>query len=237
MRPTAEKRSFLEDILWWVSFTFLTLFFLVHFLLVTLSNLPRSPLTTQTQLIVNRYINPYFSQTWNFFAPEPISNSLNLIARARYYDPTTHSTRETAWTDVSEPLVNEVRRSRISPLAIVQLGLSNVVTEFVNRVGANAKLSKADPDHPGLRILNSPLPAAADPLDILVMTRTALAMLELNTPDTKFTQVQIAVTQHEFPRFSKRFTADNPTQVALYLVDWQDGHYVTPYCCAKGGFK
>jgi len=221
-------------VIWWLSACIFAMIFTLHFGVIIASNLPNSPLTYRFERLIRVYTSPYSSQRWTFFAPQPIQHSITLIARARARDAATGLETITPWEDISTPLIDDVRRSRLSPLALVQIGQSNALVDYVNMVGHDSRSTIADPKSTtGERVIKSPVSAQVDPRDLMVMTRTALSSLKIQHPDRPIQQIQVGVAIHDFPRFTKRMQQDDPTQASVILVDWQTAEDVPAFCCVR----
>jgi hypothetical protein len=218
-------------ILWWASFVLCGLLFVAHFSLVQLSNMPMSPLKLQLANVVSYYVDPYFTQQWNFFAPQPIDRDVSLLGRARYHDKATGQMVTVRWVDVTDALIEPLRRSRLTPLFHVEVSLSNAVVGFMNHLGADPR---ATFEKDGQKYVKPQLAADIDPIDMQTMKRTALATLEIAYPDQSFEEVQLALMIYIFPRFTMRQKAVSDEPLALTLVDWQPAEWVTPYCCYGG---
>ena len=214
MTPSVRMKSCLAVLM-------LSLLLVHHFLFVIATNLPTSPLTVDLDRNIQRYIYPYFAQRWNFFAPQPIERTFSLIARAGYVDDRTHEPSATPWSDISKPLVDQVRESRFAPLSLVQLGLANTVVEYMGILSRTKSAIVADPHRSGKYVLKSPVPMDVAPLDRLYLTRSAAASLETEYPHLHISRIQLAISIHSFPRFNHRFEKDDPNQTAVTFLDWQ----------------
>jgi len=206
----------------------LALLFVHHFVFVVASTLPASPLTSDLNRHIQHYVFPYFGQRWNFFAPQPIERTYSLVARGGYTDATQQFSA-TPWSDVSKPLVDEVRGSRFAPLSLVQLGVANTVVEYMGIVSKTKLGLTPDPNRPGRYMIKSPIDPRIAPLDLLYLTRTAAASLEHEYPHRKFEKIQIAISIHAFPRFDHRFDKDDPNSTAVTFLEWQAMPDVTQF--------
>jgi hypothetical protein len=233
-RPTTQFRNILEGIAWWSSFLVLVLWLAMHFTLIQLSNMPLSPLKLQYSDAIDRYVNPFFTQNWQLFAPQPIDEDLALMARGRFRDPHTGLAQTTPWLNVTEPLIDEVRKNRLTPMALVELAEANVVVDFKNQLPIDPRASFV---RNGKRFQKSPLPADVDPRDMTALTRTGLAALEIAHPTLRFYQVQVGLSRYQFPRFTQRFRADAPDYSDITAVEWQPANWVAPYCCVPNAAR
>jgi hypothetical protein len=221
----------LEIGLWWLCFVSCGAVFIVHFSLVQLGNMPLSPLKLNLAGAIARYVNPYFAQRWNFFAPQPIERDVFLVARARFHDPQTGSDEVTGWVNVSDPLIAEVRKNRLTPLFLVEVGLSNSVLDFENGIAKNKDATYQKGDKTYLRPV---IPPSVDPFNITVMTRTALATLQISFPNRRFDAIQLGLLNYTYPRFTERHRKMTvPKNLPVTLIDWQPAVTVAPYCCIR----
>ncbi|WP_204039148.1 DUF5819 family protein [Acrocarpospora phusangensis] len=99
-----------------------------HFLMTFLYVAPWNHVYDSTSSLVNGYMNPYFRQTWDLFAPDPVDYNPHVLVRAKVGD------RETAWVDVSERELALIRghllpgrASRLAAGAKQMLNRANVV--------------------------------------------------------------------------------------------------------------
>lgn len=217
-------------ILWWALLVICSAVFCIHFALIQLGNMPMSPLKLNMSDELDAYINPYFSQTWNFFAPQPIERDTYLVARARYKDPKTGQESNTNWVEISSPLYGAVQRNRITPLFLVELQLANAVVNYSNRISSDPS---ATTRKDGKVYLLPEVPASADKIDLSVMTRTSLATLEMVYPDIQFSGVQLGLLHYEYPRFTERLKKEENPKLEFTVIEWQPAPWVQPYCCVK----
>lgn len=85
----------------------------MHFAFTLLYLTPPNPIRIALNQPLDRYMNPYFSQSWRLFAPEPGgTDSIVLVAcRVREGD----ATIESEWFDITTPLHQHRYRHRLSP--------------------------------------------------------------------------------------------------------------------------
>ncbi|MDR6225781.1 DUF5819 family protein [Desmospora profundinema] len=91
----------------------------VHFGLVTLSLTPDNPVNHRHKEAIDAYMDPLFTQNWMLFAPNPVSQHRSLAAQARVVNPRTGAMMETEWVDITDPLVKQKQRNRLSSEALV----------------------------------------------------------------------------------------------------------------------
>jgi hypothetical protein len=223
-----KNKSALEAVAWWSSFAALLVLLAFHVTMIQLSNMPLSPLKLQYSDLIEHYVNPLFTQNWLLFAPQPLDEDIALMVRGRFKDPRTGRLQTTRWLNVTEPLIDAVRKNRLTPLALVELGEANVVVSFNNDLELNPKATFV---RNGKRFLILPVPVDVDTRDTTVLTRTGLASLEIEFPGMNFSQVQVGISRYRFPRFTKRFDADTLDYATITPVQWQRAAWVAPYCC------
>jgi Family of unknown function (DUF5819) len=217
----------LRTIAWWAVFSACCAVLVIHFSFIQLASMPLSPIKLKYANILDAYVNPYFTQRWNFFAPDPIDRDVSLIARARDVEGSPPPL-VTEWIDVTAPLLEALRRNRVTPLFLVEIGLSNAVVSFENNIAHDPR---ATLEKDGKTYLKAQLPATLDPLDMIVMRRTALASLEIAYPGKRFEEVQLGLVTSTFPRFTERNDPEAKAEVSMTLIDWQSATWVAPYCC------
>lgn len=220
-----------RSILWWAGFALCGFVLVAHFSLIQISNMPMSPVKLKMANLLDFYVNPYFSQRWNFFAPAPPTFDIVLFARGRYRDPATGEIETSDWVDVSDALISALRKNRLTSLFHAEISLSNALVHFANYFRRDPR---AFMEKDGKKYLRAEIPADIDPADMTVMKRTALAHLEITYPQVTFQSVQLGMTVYTLPRFTQRdkeLTEDPP---AVALVAWQPAEWVPPYCCYSG---
>jgi Family of unknown function (DUF5819) len=185
------------------------------------------PLRPRIKSLVDSYVNPYFSQRWNFFAPTPPTYDLVLLARGRYVDPDTAEIENSEWVDVSDALIGALRKNRLTPLFHAEISLSNALVHFANNLSRDPRTFR---EEDGRKYLPAEIPADVDPVDMTVMRRTAMANLEITYPNIKFESVQLEVMIYTLPRFTERHLGLTEESPALALVAWQPAEWVPPYC-------
>lgn len=93
--------------------TFAWCVLLSHFSLLALHQLPENPLQHQFKKNLLSYVDPFFSQAWTLFAPNPINSNMSLLMRFEYHIDGSVDT--TNWIDLTEPLIKIREESFWSP--------------------------------------------------------------------------------------------------------------------------
>ncbi len=191
-----------------------------------------SPLKLEMVDLLADYVNPYFAQHWNFFAPKPPTEDTWVVTRARLAPAGSVSgtVQTTPWIDLTEPLIDAVAHDRLTPLFLVELGLSNAATSFMNRLSKNPA---ATVTKDGKAYLKNTVPADVDPMDLAYMRRTAIASLETQYPASAIRQIQVGIEIYRYPRFTNRNASAPPPKGSLITTPWASAQFVTPYCCTS----
>lgn len=202
-----------------------------HFALLQINNMPLSPLKLHSENLLSRYINPFFTQRWNFFAPTPPTEDEWVVARARYRAP--EGEVVTPWINISQPLIDAIAGNRWTPLFLVEIGLSNAANALLNRLETDPRTSVS---RAGKTYLAARIPEDVDPGDLAYIRRTALASLEIAFPNRRLEGVQVGLMEYRYPRFTQRVAKVSGEPPALMPAPWSAAPWVTPYCCRAGRF-
>ncbi|WP_328838027.1 DUF5819 family protein [Streptomyces europaeiscabiei] len=87
-----------------------------HFFIAAFSQAPLSPAKIQMYPVISGYLDPYFTQNWSLFAPDPASNDEGIIARVKCADGTV-----TDYFDVTGPLIKGTQEDRFFPSRLPRL--------------------------------------------------------------------------------------------------------------------
>lgn len=85
----------------------------MHFSILALHQLPDNPLKHQYKRELTGYVEPFFSQAWTLFSPNPINTNMSLLMRFEFEDKGLSDT--TDWIDITEPLIKIREASFWSP--------------------------------------------------------------------------------------------------------------------------
>ncbi len=95
-----------------------------HFFLAAFSQAPLSPAKIRLHGLISSYLEPYFTQNWSLFAPNPTKDDEGIIARAKCSDGSV-----TDFYDVTGPLIKETQEDRFFPSRTVRL-VSNGINQL-----------------------------------------------------------------------------------------------------------
>lgn len=219
LRLTGTRR-----IAWWILLIVGSAVFVAHFAAVQMMNMPMNPVKLALYAPLDGYVNPYFSQNWSFFAPNPVSDDLSTMIRGESADSSGRM-HVTPWFDVSDTLIETAKGSPLSPIASISLALSNATVQFVNHANDDKTASF---DAHGQHYLRSRFKMSVDSMDATIMTTIATSMLETQYPSVHFSHVQIGVRAYVFPRFTQRTASDDPAKGTLIQFNWQKAPAVVP---------
>ncbi|WP_421889857.1 DUF5819 family protein [Marinoscillum sp.] len=85
-----------------------------HFSLIGLKQLPDNPINHQYKYELKAYMDPFFSQAWTLFAPNPINSNLTLMLNFRYTTPSKLTQDSSGWIDITAPIIEERKKNFFS---------------------------------------------------------------------------------------------------------------------------
>ena len=88
--------------------------FIVHFSILFFYQLPDNPLKHEFKYEIHSYVDPFFTQTWTLFAPNPINSNMSLLMRFEYENKDGKS-KTVDWIDITESLIEDRKKSFWSP--------------------------------------------------------------------------------------------------------------------------
>lgn len=101
-------------------FLMIAALFTYHFIVTALYVLPFNPLSYKYNKQIESYMNPLFTQNWQLFAPNPLSQSVYVNVQIKDIEG-----RESKWIDFTTPLLEANHKNRFSPVnTVVRLGQS-----------------------------------------------------------------------------------------------------------------
>jgi hypothetical protein len=225
MAIAVGKRRFdFRKTLWWATFALCSAVFALHFTFVEIMNLPTNPIKLQYYDILEAYVNPFFTQNWSFFAPDPIANDLSLFVRAERRGAD-GKMLQSPWYDVTEALIDASNGKPLSPIGSDNLALSSAIVQFVNAIN---KTPSATVVRRGEKFVKPHITTSIDPADAMLMTRIGTAALLRHYGGMHVDRVQIGLRFYKFPRFTERSKPDRPQDGHLVMLEWQPAPAVAP---------
>lgn len=172
-----------------------------HFLMTLAVTLPPTPLTAEYGKTIDRWMYPYFSQSWSFFAPTPPTEDDFVVAQYRYTSPS-GATLESPWINLSRTLNEAVQRDRFSSLGIVQSTVNSAYCDLVkSELFKDGKLDE--------KLLNRLVARNQQPPSLHVLERAAMSCYRITNLSGKPLSVRVGILNHQFPRFTHRMERDN----------------------------
>jgi hypothetical protein len=177
---------------------------------VAFSLLPANPISHQYKYQIQGYIDPWFSQTWNLFAPNPIAANQRLLFRYDVYQGQQRST--STWVDVVEPLTQLKKASYWSPVQRILKHISSATNETIevqNKAVKFAAKQDSLKNNPAktkrfLQRVVSQSPGHRSILQYSQHTFRRLCQAQPAWQRADSVRVTYRILHQEFPRFSKR---------------------------------
>lgn len=182
-----------------------------HFTVIAMDLLPDNPLKHQFKYEVANYVSPFFSQTWNLFAPNPVNKNSTILLKY-YVHQGNGQVDSTAWNDIMEPLLEQRRQSFWSPVQRVLKSMTSISNGYIENTNrAIAILNQRDS-------IRTDRKATADFMrNVLETTREHRMLMQYakyvfhtshaaNYPSGSVDSVAVRFNffSKEFPRFSER---------------------------------
>lgn len=186
----------------------LTLFLVVaiHFCIVSIYLMPDNPIKHQYNNNIQKYINPFFTQTWNLFSPNPVSSNITILLQFKTVNST--KTDTTKWIDIVEPLIITRSQSFWSPAQRILKNMSTI-TQSVSQVQRDIReyVQKQDTiknkDLEYSKIYDKVFPNSSGHKVLMSYSNYVFNKM---FPNQRFSNVSVRyrIIYEDFPRFSKR---------------------------------
>jgi hypothetical protein len=187
-----------------IAFT-LYLFLFIHFSIVGLSLLPSNPINYVYKLQIRSYVDPFFTQNWNLFAPNPIASNQTLLIKFISY--TKKDSVSTNWLDIKDVVHKNRTKSFWSPLQRLEKYFGSITESIIEDqielkeyITKHPKISKDSIDN-----LLGQYRANYGHRTLIKYSKIVYSRINQNTsalPDSVYLKYRIV--DAEFPRFSKR---------------------------------
>lgn len=181
----------------------------IHFGILFLHQLNENPIQHEYKYKLHSYVDPFFSQAWTLFAPNPINTNMSLLMRFNYQMEDGRS-RETEWIDITEPLIKDRKENFWSPAQRI----SKFTQSCMSNVNDNHKLileqiTKVD------SLAKDTIKAKSFYKNALMTTYGHNSLLQYskyiarsyffeNNIQPKRVEIRYRILNAKFPRFSKR---------------------------------
>ena len=209
----------------------LTLVLMFHFLMTLAYLTPLNPIKLYFQQANLAYMQPFFLQNWQLFAPNPVRDTRVLMVSCRIRD-TDGTMTTTEWSDISTPLREASYDNRLVPadrLERLQTGATRIIfgqDEIL--VELQEHRSEADDE------FNKMIDELAQEDEenrqaaIVVLNRIGSAQCDRLYGEDRTEEVRIRVALLEFPRFSQRHLPNEEGELSYVLFDWAPYERVAP---------
>lgn len=190
-----------------------------HFACTLLYLTPPNPIRIALHPWLERYMHPYFSQSWRLFAPEPGGTDAIVLASCRVQDG--EATRDSGWFDITTPLHEHRYSHRFSP------GLS------LARAQKPRLFLLADPMHEAIRrygLPSSVIEDARTEIDAAAkrrfeagrahLYRIASAACDRRFGSGRTTEVKARYVSRKVPPFGARHSAPAHEERNTYEFSW-----------------
>lgn len=217
----------------------------LHLISVTLAALPPNRYSDAVRY-QTAYLDPYFTQNWRLFAPNPISEDRNVLFQGAYLraDGTPATTEWVDWTEAELDLVRHrlvggragyVTSKLVTPLRARTAALS--ADQRLRVMGS----SQTDPQTfaelaAELQLVSTPAPAMLGFLRYeRAATRLATDVLEARWPDLELTGVRYSIRRHGVVPFAARSGSTAEREAARPAVIDEPGGWRLPSPGSEAG--
>ncbi|HFK1409239.1 DUF5819 family protein [Bacillus thuringiensis] len=129
-----------RKVILYISPIFLSIAVMVHFCLILFHVMPKNPISNEMSPVVNKYVNPLFTQNWHLFSPNPLVRNDIIYMQIKFKDSPSLS----EWFDITTPMIKGNYKNYFSPLnrlvripltsAVMMNGMDDEERSFMNKV-------------------------------------------------------------------------------------------------------
>ncbi|MGW7073660.1 DUF5819 family protein [Streptomyces sp. NPDC054855] len=187
----------------------------VHFTASALSQAPLSPAKMRYYDTVSAYLEPYFTQNWMLFAPDPLTDDRGILARAACPDG-----KVTPEYDVTSAYIEKAQSSRFFPSRMSRLVTSNIQQlsprdEVLDRM----RRSERNDKKPVTPLLPHEKKSRGEAVTFL--SRYALDQMPAGVCSGKPEKIQIVMYLRKLPPWSQRNNIKAKDKVDAYRFEWR----------------
>ncbi|MDX3388188.1 DUF5819 family protein [Streptomyces niveiscabiei] len=184
-----------------------------HFLMAAISQAPFNPVKMRLQDETSSYLNPYFAQNWQLFAPDPLSDDRGILARAKCADGSTSEYYDVTTSHIRAVQQDRFFPSRVSRLVTSNLQLVNDQDPILDRLrSAEEKKRK-----PAVPLMDYEKKSRDDAIQFL--SRYALSQAP-QACDGKIQALQVRMYVHKMPQWSERHDPPRKANVTVQDFRW-----------------
>ncbi|MFF2363079.1 DUF5819 family protein [Streptomyces sp. NPDC058122] len=185
-----------------------------------LTQTPLNPVKLRYYDEMNAVTEPYLSQNWMLFAPDPLSDDRGIVARARCANG-----EATHFYDVSRPYVTRVQHDRFFPSRINRL-VSGTITQMDSPDPVLARLRNKEAEKKKRPVPLLPYEKTSRDQAEIFLARYSLSQLR-NVCDGSPSAVQVRMYVHELPSWSRRKDPSANGTISFDDLKWRNAEDVT----------
>jgi Family of unknown function (DUF5819) len=212
-------------------FAILTGVLVFHFAMTLTYLTPLNPLKLRFHHLILGYMHPFFIQSWQLFAPEPVKDTRVLVVACRRRQPDGTLT-ETAWADISAPFRQARARNRFSPADRLDRPQSSAVHAIFNRseilTTLEERRSEGDTEYNKIVDQLKEAERRQREAGYMVLNRIGSAHCDRLYGRGQTAEVRIRIAVLRFPRFSERYRPDSEGKLSYVALDWAPYQPVAP---------
>jgi Family of unknown function (DUF5819) len=179
----------------------------IHFSIVGLSLLPNNPISHVHKSQIRSYVDPFFTQNWNLFAPNPIASNQTLLIEF-----TTHYKKDSVtskWLDIKDAVHKTRVKNFWSPLQRLEKYIGSITESIVeDQIELKEYLTK----HPNISkdsitILLNQYKTNYGHRTLIKYSKIVYSRIHAidSIPNADSVCLKYRIVDAEFPRFSKRY--------------------------------
>jgi hypothetical protein len=184
-----------------------------------LTQAPLNPVKLRYYDAVNAVTEPYLSQNWMLFAPDPLSDDRGILARAKCGNG-----RVTGFYDVTRPYVARVQHDRFFPSRISRL-VSGTVTQMDTPDPVLARLRNKEVEKKKRPVPLLPYEKSSRNQAETFLARYSLSQLP-NVCGGSPSAVQVRIYIHELPSWSQRKDSSAKGKTLFEDLKWRNAEAV-----------
>jgi hypothetical protein len=195
----------------------------IHFLMTLAYLTPLNPMKLRYDTANQAYMQPFFSQNWQLFAPNPANDTRILMVACRVQNETGETTTMT-WSDISTPLRAMYNENRFSPadrLDRLQVGTMRSVFRHDPLLDKLKESEAAENSELGEMVKRLEEQRERDrERSITILNRIGAAHCDRMYGEGNTSEVRVRMAINTFPRFSQRHLPDEAGKLEYYTFDW-----------------
>ncbi|MEU4167051.1 DUF5819 family protein [Streptomyces sp. NPDC026665] len=187
--------------------------------IAALTQAPLNPVKLRYYDEINALTEPYLSQNWMLFAPDPLSDDRGIVARAKCANG-----RVTDFYDVSRPYVTGVQHDRFFPSRINRL-VSGTITQMDSPDPVLARLRTKEVEKKKRPVPLLPYEKTSRKAAETFLARYSLSQLP-NVCGGPPSAVQVRMYVHELPSWSRRKDPSAKGTIRFEDLTWRNAEDV-----------